>query len=79
VSVPEDYVDRLLRDWAQQRPDLDFSPVAPPPLPGMSSASPSFAPLVSSSQARSGATGMTAPRWIVIGLLLLLGRRVTGN
>jgi DNA-binding MarR family transcriptional regulator len=27
VSVPEDYVDRLLRDWAQQRPDLDFSPV----------------------------------------------------
>ena len=27
VSVPEDYVDRLLRDWVQQRPDLDFSPV----------------------------------------------------
>jgi len=27
VNVPEDYVDQLLRDWAQQRPDLDFSPV----------------------------------------------------
>lgn len=28
MNAPNDYVDRLLEEWAQQRPDLDFSPVA---------------------------------------------------
>jgi DNA-binding MarR family transcriptional regulator len=28
VNAPKDYVDRLLEEWARQRLDLDFSPVA---------------------------------------------------